>query len=189
MRLYFHGNGPARPTHFLIGVHFLPKSAFFFLFGEVSSRKSVDGKRCVQQMRQTSATGFHPTVISLAFGKCRIVGGGGRYLEKACSSVQVEVHVLYFPVLSELVEYVVFSRLFVYTRDEEDPALHGWKRTQEGVTVGSCPGARRPRRPLQGAVSRKMSCSGLWDLFLERYIFVQVRTKILEKMCCLSGTL
>lgn len=53
------------------------------------------------------------------------------HLKIARSAVKIQMQVLYFPKLWKFVVNVFFSRLFMHTRYEQDPALHSCSKLKK----------------------------------------------------------
>lgn len=59
----------------------------------------------------------------------------GVALDKACSPVKVQVNVLDVPAISKVVMEVLFTGLFMDTRDKDNPALHSCRDIPCSISV------------------------------------------------------
>ena len=48
------------------------------------------------------------------------------YLQETSPPVEVDIYILYLPVLRKLVVYVIFLGLLMYVTDEDYPPLYSW---------------------------------------------------------------
>ena len=67
---------------------------------------------------------MHELVVQCKYYERVVEGGGGSYLDESGSPVEIQMQVTDFSKITELVVDIVFLRLFVETRDEDDPAFY-----------------------------------------------------------------